>query len=125
MKITFPKDSDSLPKKRIIKDFNLAFASGNIEAILSMVSEDIVWEMVGGSIYKSKTEMAKALTDMKLSQASELNVDNIISHGNKCASNGSMSYGESKIAFCDIYTFENFKSESKISHLVSYGVELT
>ncbi len=46
LKIIAPKDCDNAPKRRLIKDLNIAFANADIPALLPYFHEDIVWEMV-------------------------------------------------------------------------------
>jgi len=41
------EDCGNAPKKLLLKELNIAFARGDSEKILSFVTDDIVWEIVG------------------------------------------------------------------------------
>ena len=124
-RITISADCGNAPKAQLIKDFNIAFAKGNIDAILSYFADDIYWETVGRKSWSGKIEVTAVLKSMTEVQASELIIDNILSHGKQCAANGVLKYGDgSVIGFCDIYTFSSHDSRAKIKSLISYAIDM-
>jgi ketosteroid isomerase-like protein len=46
-KIIVEEDCGNAPKKLLLKELNIAFARGDSEKILSFVTDDIVWKIVG------------------------------------------------------------------------------
>lgn len=124
-KITISEDCGNAPKKQLIKDFNIAFAKGDTATILNYFADDIHWEMIGGDTWDGKEAVKAALKTMNGGEASELIIDNIVSHGDRCAANGSISYPDgSTIAYCDMYTFSGHAPDAKIKTLIAYAIEL-
>lgn len=123
MNISIAENCDNDPKKQFIKDYNIAFASCDLDAIASMMSDDAVWNLIGAETITGQDAIRAALGNMNIAMADELVVDNIMVEGNRCASNGHMQYpGGTKLAFSDFYVFA--EDELKIKQLTSYGVEL-
>jgi ketosteroid isomerase-like protein len=54
MKVQAPADAGSAPRKQFLVDFNKAFAESDVDYIISHVSEDVVWEMVGDKKVQGK-----------------------------------------------------------------------
>lgn len=46
-KITVIPDCGNAPKKEFLKDFNIAFATGEADFIIQHVSDNIVWSIYG------------------------------------------------------------------------------
>lgn len=89
-----------------------------------MLADDAEFNLVGGAVYKGKENIKKALENMGMQKAKELVIDNILSHGNRCAANGTLVYNDQKVHFSDIYIFSSHSSGAKIKSLVSYGIEV-
>ncbi len=124
-KISISPDCDNALKKQFIEDFILAFAKEDIEFILSCFADDAHWEMVGAASWTGREEIRKALETMDGGEASEMIIDSILSHGNKCASNGVLKYSNgSSVAYCDVYTFTGPEADEKIKTLKAYAIEL-
>lgn len=123
VKLTIPGPSEHAPLQNLIRDYNIAFAEADLDAIVSMMAEDAVWEMVGDKTVSGFDRIKETLSTMGLEKANELVIHAIISHGNMVACNGELRYGDMAVAFCDIYTLTRGKSP-KVKKLTSYGVEL-
>jgi hypothetical protein len=124
-KVTISEDCENAPKKEFIKDFNIAFAKEDIDYILDCFADGAHWEMVGAQSWDGKEEIAKALKTMNGGEASELIIDSILSHGDKCAANGILKYPDgSSVAYCDIYTFTGHAKDAKIKTLKAYAIDI-
>lgn len=124
-KITTHVDCGNSPKMQYIKDFNIAFASQDIAALLDAVEDNIIWEMVGDRRIEGKESFHEALKEMAAGEISELVIHNVIAHGNTGASNGEMIFADgTKIAYCDIYKFSSHSKNAKISQITSYAADL-
>lgn len=123
-KVITEVDCGNSPKKQYILDFNIAFAKSDIETVLNMFDEKAVWDMVGDKTVTGIEDIKNYLLSMELTQAKELVLDNIISHGKTCSANGTIIYGKNKIAFCDVYTFCSHSKDAKVVRLKSYAIEL-
>src|SRR5690606_4836330 len=117
------EDCRNAPKKEYVKEFNIAFAKSETEKILDMMTDDAVWELIGDKTYHGKEQIKQALKAMSTRAAKELIVDNILSHGNKCAANGTVVFAAGKSHFSDFYIFSSHARDAKIKRLISYGIE--
>lgn len=111
-------------KAKFLKKFNEAFAKSDTEYIVDHVTDDISWTIVGDSTVEGKDAFIQALKTMESEEPFELEIKNIITHGDSAAVNGTMkSQDGSSYAFCDIYKFSRYKNP-KISAITSYVIEL-
>lgn len=126
LEVHCPVDCGNAPRKQVLKDFNIAFAQGDVEAVLEMVRDDIVWEIVGERRIEGKEAMRTALEAMRETEATELHLHHIITHGNEAAANGVITFTNGlRYAFCDVYVFAGFTKTAKLRAITSYGSELT
>lgn len=124
-KILIDTDCNNAPKKQYIKDFNIAFAHAELEKVSDMMSDDAVWVIIGKGEWSGKKDIKKMLSDMNVSEADELLLENILSHGKLCSANGYITYDKDKIAFSDVYEFEGHGKNVKIKKMTSYPIEIT
>ncbi|WP_424493263.1 nuclear transport factor 2 family protein [Salinimicrobium sp. GXAS 041] len=105
-----------------LKEFNIAFAKGNVEFITASVTDDIVWNIMGDRKIEGKERFTEELEKMKAIKASELRLDRILTHGKEGALNGimTMQNGE-KYAFSDFYSFSGAKG-TKVKSITSYVI---
>ncbi len=125
-KVICADDCGNAPRKALLRDFNIAFAKNNAEAVLEQLSDDIVWTMVGDRVIRGKENVATALQEMAAQgQATELRIDHIITHGTDAALDGVMSFeGGQRVAFCDVYVFSGHTKKARIKEMISYAKEL-
>lgn len=125
LKVFCKEDCGNAPRKQVLKSFNIAFASGNVEAVLDAVSDDIVWERVGDCTIRGKHAFADALNRYSNQAADELRLLTIITHGNEASANGILKFnGQYTWAFCDVYRFAGFTKTAKIKQITSYAIQV-
>lgn len=119
-------DCGNAPRKALLRDFNVAFAHNDAEAVLEPLSDEIVWTMVGDRTIRGKDAVARALAEMAGEKpALELRIDHIITHGTDAALDGVISFeGSRRIAFCDVYVFSSHAKSARINEMTSYTREL-
>lgn len=111
-------------RAELLKKFNKAFATSDIEYILNQFSDNIRWEMIGEFVLEGKEAVRDSLEEMVCEEHHELTIDHIITHGREAAVDGIIKTADGKtIAFCDMYRFSGFKN-AKITLLRSYTLEL-
>ena len=110
-KITVTPDCGNAPRKAFLKDFNIAFATGDADFIINHVHEDIVWTIYGDKHIEGKEAFVKEINIMKDYTADEVVIHSIITHGREAALNGEMIMGDKTYAFCDVYRFTNTTSD--------------
>lgn len=123
-KITLKTDCGNSPKREFLKNFNVAFGSGDTKFLIDNVTDDVVWEMVGDKIIEGKESYSKAIHKMADSEVAECVIEKVITHGKEGAVNGMMKMANGKgYAFSDVYEFKNVKA-TEIKKITSYVIEL-
>lgn len=117
-----------IEKEKFVRDFNEAFAKNDVEFIISNMSEDVEWELVGDQTTKGKEDVKELMGKMKDFETLEMEILRIITHGKLAAANGTMKIKEpsgkiKSFGFSDFYEFDGFKSP-KIKKMTSYVVKL-
>lgn len=121
-KIVLSPNCGNSPKMEFLKEFNIAFAKGNVEFITESVTDEIVWNIIGDRKIEGKEKFTEELEKMKSENATELIIDQILSHGKEGATNGIMKMQNGKkYAFSDFYIFKNAKG-AKIKSITSYVI---
>jgi hypothetical protein len=122
--ISVAADCGNSPKRRFLKDFNIAYAEGNFDFLLDSVSDDINLDTVGDRQIQSKAEFAQVLAGTRENPPTELILASIIIHGKEGAANGTIKTQDGReFAFCDFYEFKSAKGD-KIKSITSYVIEL-
>ncbi|MEZ4724579.1 MAG: nuclear transport factor 2 family protein [Candidatus Kapaibacterium sp.] len=123
-KIISSPNCGNSPKMEFLKEFNIAFANGNVEFITESVTDEIVWNIIGDRKIEGKEKFRGELEKMKSEKATELIIDQILSHGKEGATNGIMKMQNGKkYAFSDFYKFKGAKG-AKIKSITSYVIEI-
>lgn len=120
-KINIPIDCDNSPKRKFIKEFNIAFAKGNADFIIDHVSDDIVWIIHGDKTIVGKEDFIKEIQIMQKKIADELTLKSIITHGREASANGEIKMNGNSYMFCDVYGF-NSASGKIIKTMESYVI---
>jgi hypothetical protein len=126
LKVICAEDCGNAPKKKLIKDFNIAFANYDIGFIIENISGEVCWNIVGEQlVIQGKEVLAATLEQMKNKKTIELQITSIITHGNTGAANGIIKYENSKTyAFCNVYIFSSTAKNAKIKEITSYVIEV-
>ncbi len=122
-KITIQPSCENAPRKSFLKDFNVAFATGNASFIIDQVHEDITWVIHGDKMIRGKDQFAQEVNLMKEYIADELVIHNIITHGREAALNGEMKMGGETYVFCDVYRFLDTRN-NVIKEMNSYVIKI-
>ncbi len=122
-KITIQPSCENAPRKSFLKDFNVAFATGNAGFIIDQVHEDITWVIHGDKMIRGKDQFAQEVNLMKEYIADELVIHNIITHGREAALNGEMKMGGETYVFCDVYRFLDTRN-NVIKEMNSYVIKI-
>lgn len=122
--ITVKPDCGNSPRKALLRDFISAFAHADIDGILSPLSDDIVWNLVGDSVIEGKENVRTLLEAMQGVGTSDLVIESIITHGREAAVNGVIRSNAGQAhAFCDVVQFTSAAS-MKIKTMTSYSIAI-
>lgn len=122
MKVEAPTDCANSPRKMMLRDFNVALASGDVEGVVSHVADAIEWRLVGDQQVSGKPAFEKALQGSNMKVA-RLTINNIITHGRTAAVDGELELANGfQLAFCDIYKFTGAGPKAKIKEITAYVI---
>lgn len=121
LEVIAPQDCDNAPKRKIIRDLNIAFAKADIPALLDLFHESIIWEMMGGKTLYGIAAVTTFLHTLKEQKAKKLLLQYVLSHGKLASANGIMDFGDKQVRFADFYEFTS-ASAQKIKKIVSYAL---
>lgn len=108
-----------------LRDFNIAFFKDDVDTIVSMVTDDIFWEMKGSEPVVGKDAFTNSLKEMNGSDIEEVEIHHIITHGNLGSLDATMKLKDGKVyAYCDVYVFNKHGKDALIKELHSYMIEL-
>ncbi|WP_047245754.1 nuclear transport factor 2 family protein [Maribacter thermophilus] len=123
-KIISSPNCGNSPKMEFLKQFNIAFAKGDIAFLIENVTDDIVWNIIGDKKLEGIKAFTEELAKMQSVKASNLILNQILSHGKEGAANGVMTMESGKqYAFSDFYLFQSAKGE-KLKEITSYCIKL-
>lgn len=123
-KITSIPNCGNSPKMAFLREFNVAFAQGNVNFLIESVTDKIVWNIVGDKKITGKDNFVVEFEKMKTEKATELMLDQILSHGKEGAANGIMKMQNGKkYAFSNFYQFSTAKGTT-VKSITSYVVEI-
>ncbi|MCK0131565.1 nuclear transport factor 2 family protein [Flavobacteriaceae bacterium F08102] len=123
-KIISSPNCGNSPKMKFIKQFNIAFAKGDVTFLMGNVTDDIVWNIIGDKKIEGIDIFREELEKMQAVKTTELILDQILSHGKEGAANGVMTMENGKhYAFSDFYVFQSTKGEM-IKAITSYCLEV-
>ncbi|MCC6457646.1 MAG: nuclear transport factor 2 family protein [Caldilineaceae bacterium] len=124
-KVIFGEDCGNAPKRLQLRDFNIAYAKNDIEHILQNITDDVRWEIAGVKLVEGKDQVAEVMEQMKDTKTTELNIKNIITHGNVGAVDGITKLADgSSYAFCGVYRFSSHAKHAKIKEITLYRIAL-
>jgi hypothetical protein len=123
-RVIIGEDCGNSPKNIFLEKLTFAFAKGDSKFILSNVTDDIRWTIVGDTSVQGKDNFAQALDQMEKDKAAELTIDHVSTHGKAGAVSGTTKLNNGKTrSFCDVYKFSNARGTS-IREITSYVIEI-
>lgn len=97
---------------------------GEVKFISENVTDEIVWNIIGDKKVEGKEKFIEELEKMKSEKATELTIEQVLSHGKEGAANGTMKMKNGKkYAFSNFYIFKNTKS-TDLKSITSYVIEI-
>lgn len=122
-KITAPDNCGNSPKAYQLRDFNIAYAKQELQAMLDQLTDNISWDWVGDKHVTGKEQVAKVLEKMIAQRAAEFTLQKILTHGKFGAVDGTITMPDgSSYGFCDIYVFSSNAKNAKIAEITTYVI---
>src|SRR5690625_1122222 len=85
-------DCGNAPKKKLLKDVNVAFVYGDRKFLKSCVTDDFLWDIVGDRKIQGENECEQMLLRLISERIVKLTLDTIITHGKVASVNGIIQY---------------------------------
>lgn len=121
MKVVCPVDCGNAPRKEILRDWNIALAGGDAAAVAELLADDVVFEPVGGSPIEGKAAVLSYFEEAAGVATEELQIHNIITHGNTAALNASLVMNDRRrLEYCHVYLFNGFSKTAKLKRITEY-----
>ncbi|WP_017539048.1 nuclear transport factor 2 family protein [Nocardiopsis halophila] len=124
VQVTIAPDCGNAPRKQLLRDFTIALAKRDAQALLPTVADDVVWEIVGRRTVRGKADFADAVATAVERQAETLLLDSILTHGSEGAVSSRMAFpGGGAMRCCDVSAFSGHSKTAKIKRITSYWIE--
>jgi hypothetical protein len=123
-KVILSEDCGNSPKNIFVQKVTVALAKGDSKSILSNVTDDLRWNMIGRQVIEGKARAAQSLDEMKKDPVEILTIQHIATHGKAGAVNGTIRLRSGGLCgFCHMYEFSNSKG-SAIKEITSYVIRI-
>ncbi|GAB3798868.1 hypothetical protein [Virgibacillus kimchii] len=124
VKIISPSDCGNAPKKKVLRDFLVAFAVKDISFINEYTRVDIYWEIVNDMVIQGREEMVKLLDKRMVSPTLELEIHTVITHGKTASANGTLKLENNRVyAFSNVFNFVS-AGKNTIKDITSYVIRM-
>ncbi len=118
------EDCGNSPKNIFVQDLTIALARRDSKFILSNVTDDVRWNIIGDTPIQGKDNFAEALEGMKSHKVLQLTVQHVATYGKTGAVDGTTKLENGKTrAFCDVYEFSNTKGTA-VKEITSFIIEI-
>jgi SnoaL-like domain len=118
-------DCGNAPKRALLRDYAVALADRNLADMLSVVSDDVEWEVVG-SRRTGKDGFSGTVDRLLAGEVADLTLHSVLTHGDEGCVTGVMRMTDGRrIRFCDVYKFTGHSKSAKIKTITSFTVEVT
>lgn len=117
-------DCGNAPKRLVLRDYVLAVAERDVDAIAAALADDVVWEIVGRST-TMKDDFASTVDQLFKGAVDTLSIESILTHGKEGCVAGTMVLADGRsIRFCDVYLFNGHSKTAKIKKITSYLIDV-
>lgn len=122
MKINSQPDCGNAPKRELVKDLTVYFASYDLDKVMEYMDDQVTWTLVGDDPVVGKEQFRAELEKMSGNKVQELTIHSVITHGKEAAVNGEMRMQDGQVyEFSDFYEFTSAAAK-KAKSIRSYVV---
>lgn len=124
-KVVKSEDCGNSPKNIFVQDLAIAFARNDTDFLLSKVSDDIRWRIVGQKEIEGKDEFADQIASQNSNDVAKITIHHVVTHGKAGSVNGTRQLEDGSIEeFCDVYEFTNATGK-RVAGISSYVIMVT
>ncbi len=125
MNLIIPEGCNNAPRKQILIEFTVALLKGDKDVIKKYAHESIVqYQLQANKKLEGQDAFIAELQNEKDHIINTLEIYQVITHGKFASINGVFSLeNDTKINFCDVYTFSTAAKSGKVKEIRSYRLE--
>ncbi|MEN2767673.1 DUF4440 domain-containing protein [Ornithinibacillus xuwenensis] len=123
IKVYCQEECGNAPRKEILRQFNIALVTADIELLNDFLSDEVIWNQIGTKKTKGKKIVMEQFQQLLKNSVIALHIENIITHGSSASVNGYLEFGDqTKQDFCDVYRFVSAGKHAKMKEITSYRI---
>ncbi|MFD2924357.1 nuclear transport factor 2 family protein [Halobacillus naozhouensis] len=123
IKVKCAEDCGNSPKKQLLKELHIAFATNDAGLLMESVDDQIVWNIIGHKLIEGRDQVEKALGQTDNGHVTEIEIKNIITHGKTGAVDGNLLIdNKRRLSFCNVFQFTSAGKNSNIKEITSYVI---
>lgn len=103
--LNVPQDCDNAPKRRVIRDFVIAFYKNEWQTINEKLEDKFTFKIIGNRTIENTDNLRKHL-DSEINVI-ELTIDEVLSHGKYGACNGIVRSKKKELSFAYFFEFQS------------------
>jgi len=112
------------PRMALIRDFNVALATGDLDDALAMLADEVTWHRVGVSSLEGKAVVSAWLADSLATLPTAMTIETILSHGKLASASGTVVREGESWAMAEVYHFRSTAKTAPIVRIDSYRIRL-
>ncbi|AXK36612.1 nuclear transport factor 2 family protein [Streptomyces armeniacus] len=123
VQVSVTPDCGNAPKKLVLRDYVTALMTHDTDAVLSAVSDDVEWELVGRQTFRGRADFAAALDTALGDRAATLRLDTVLTHGDEGSVSSTVEFADDRrLRCCDVFKFSGHGKNAKIRRITSYWI---
>ena len=115
-------DCGNSPKNQLVENVSVALAIADVDALSDWVTDDVKWEVVGGSTVSGQSELADAVERPGREEPTAVTIEHVVTHGKAGAVSGRVAFGQGTREFCDVYEFSSARG-THVKSVKSYRID--
>ncbi|MGO1434673.1 MAG: hypothetical protein ACTJFR_02595 [Canibacter sp.] len=119
MEIVTPDDCGNSPRLAMVRDFTLAWASGD-ESAAGFLHDSAVWTSAGSTVTHDGNDGLSATRPTD--PPTRVTIHTVINHGKVASSDGVVESGARRLHFSHVLKFSGASKTAKITEIHSYFV---
>ena len=116
LRIYVEADCGNAPRKAHVRDWLVALAEGDADAVCRDLDNDVCWDVAGQQRYDGIGEVRAYVEKLTEEHIDELTICHLLSHGKQVAAEGTNTSSR----FAHIITYTGHGKTAKIAEIITY-----
>lgn len=109
-------DCGNAPRKAQVRDWLIALAEGDVDAVCRELDDDACWDVVGHQRYDGIDEVRGYVERLAEDHVDQLSIRHLLSHGKQVAAEGTTTTSR----FAHVITYTGHGKTAKVAEIISY-----